>query len=248
MIEKSLASLGLAKKEIQVYLALVKVGLCRASRVAREVDLPRQTVYSLLQQLVREEFVEQSDKRGVKQFFADPEKLLTLLEKRKRKLDDERAVLQREIPNLLSLRKNKDAFPKVQYYEGERGLKRLFRNILDQYAQGEREIFRGYGINTFKDVLHEYPRDFVKERWKYGVETHLFIGRGSDDFGITGPSNAYGRTVKCLDIEPQKAGLYVVGSRVYLFSYADLVGVMVENEAIAKLLRNTFDEHWRVAK
>jgi predicted transcriptional regulator len=246
MIEKILGRIGLSEKEVSVYLALVKLGSTPASRVAREVELPRQTVYTILQHLVESGLVEQGVRSGTKRFLADPQRLPLIIDKRKREIDEQNELLKKEIPKLLSLNRQRESFPKIQYYEGEKGLKHLFENILDQYKKGETEVFRGYGVNTIRGLLHGYIPDFLKERHELGVETHLFIGRGDDDFSMTDRGNALGRTVKRLDMDPAKAGMYLVGDRVYLFSYADLVGVMIENEALATLLKNTFDTHWSV--
>lgn len=208
------------------------------------MKVPRQTVYTILQHFVKEGLVQQSDKRGVKQFFADPDELLIFVEKKKKELEENQELLKRELPKLFLARKKKFSFPKVTYYEGEQGFKRLFAHILLQYKKGERGIFRGYGINTIHGLLNEYIPDFIKERHELGAQTHLFIGRGPDDFEITDQSKAYGRTVKRLNMNPQTAGLYIVGNRLYIFSYQDLVGVMIENDAMATLCRSVFDEHW----
>ena len=244
MTEEILSKIGLSKKEVEVYLAMLKIGPASAAQIAREVGMARQTVYSLLGAMVESGFVEESDRAGVKQFFVDPQHLITLLERRKEAAESQRRIVEKELPKMLALRPKKVALPKVQYYEGENGLRRLFENILEQYKKGERDIFRGYGINKIHGLLSEYIPDFIKERYELGVDTRLFIGRGEDDFGITDTSKAYGRTVKRLDMEAQKAGMYLVGNRLYLFSYEDRVGVMIENETIARLFRATFEDQW----
>jgi predicted transcriptional regulator len=243
-METILKQLHMGENEQKVYLCLVNTGACSAPQLGRELALPRQTVYSILQKLVDEGFVEQSDKKGVKHFFADPNDLLSLIEKRKKHLDASKEALKKELPKILKKTRSR-SFPKVQYYEGEMGLQKLFENILATYKKGEDEEFRGYGINNMHGVLSGYIEKFIKERYEYGVRTRLFIGRGPDDFRITNSGNAYGREVKNLNIEPQKAGLYLAGKQVYLFSYEDNVGVMIENKAIVKLLKDVFDERWR---
>ena len=244
MLETVFTELGFSSKELEVYTVLLRIGLASAAIVAKEINLPRQTIYTLIRHLVAEGIIEESDKRGVKQFFADPDRLLSYIDRKRKTLEKNQDELKKELPKLFMVGKRKNAFPKIAYYEGESGLKRLFENILDQYKKGEEEVFRGYGINTIHGLLHGYIPDFLQERYELGAETHLFIGRGSDDFAITDHSNALGRTVKRLNMNPQKAGLYIVGQRLYLFSYEDLVGVMIENEAMARLMRAVFDANW----
>lgn len=244
MLKKIFTQLGFSEKELWIYEILLKIGVASAAQVARELKLPRQTAYTILLYLAKSGVVEQSDKRGVKQFFADPDTLLLLVERKKKELERNQEELKRELPKLFLTKRKKFSFPKITYYEGEQGLRRLFANILEQYKRGERGIFRGYGINQIHGLLSEYIPDFIKERHELGVETHLFIGQGPDDFEITDKSKAYGRIVKRLNMNPQTAGLYIVGNRLYVFSYQDLVGVMIENDAMTTLMQSVFDEHW----
>lgn len=262
MIKNILTKLGLSEKEAEIYLTLLSLGTAAASSISRRLNIPRQTVYSILEKLVESGFIEQSDKRGVKQFFCDPSDLLSVIEKQKTQLEKNKEILEKELPAIIASRKRSPSFPKIQYYEGEKGLKRLFGNILDVYKKGDGggrggdgdgknsngKIFRGYGINNLQNVLHGYASDFISDRFKQGIETRLFIAKGSDDFGITDQSNTLGRTVKRLNMDEQKAGMYVVDKKVYLFSYENNFGMIIEDEAVAKLIRDVFDTQWEMVE
>ncbi len=243
-VEQILQKLGLSEKETCVYLALLRIGLAGAAKVAKETGLPRQTVYSLLADLVKKRFIDQSDKRGVRQFYADPNELLRLVAERKDELEKQKKTLERELPKLLAENKRGGAFPVVQYYEGQEGLKRLFENILTQHKGTKAKSFRGFGINRFDGGLEEYIRGFIERRHSYGVTTNLLIADAPDNFGIRDEQTALGRNVKRLDIDEQEAGIYFVGNRAYFFSYKDNVGVMIENQAIVKYLKDAFDVLW----
>lgn len=220
------------------------MGRAGAASLAREVDLPRQTVYSLLEDLVAGRFIEQSDRKGVRQYYADPNQLLRLLNHRKEELDAHKRVLREELPKFLAKGRRAKALPVVQYYEGQEGLKRLFENILAQYKKGKLKSFRGFGINQFYPGMEEYLASFVEKRNAYGVQTTLFIANAPDAFGIRDEQSALGRTFKRLPIEPQQAAIYFVGNAIYLFSYKDNVGVMIENQAIAQYMKDVFDSFW----
>lgn len=245
-MKELLSKLGLNEKEISVYLGTLKAGPASSARIAMETNLPRQTVYSLILPLVERGFISKSVKRGVKEFFADPKQLLTLLDRQKEALTKNQALIEKELPKLLALRKKTAPLPKVEYYDGDDGLKNLFEHILTFYKKGGDKEFRGYGINQFHEVsLGGYLKEFVTERSKYNVKTRLLIGQGPDDFGIKDEATALNREVKRIAIDPQKAGIYLVGNQVYLFSYDDKTGVMIENKAIAKLITAIFDDHWK---
>lgn len=248
MLEEGLAQLGLSTRECSIYVALLRFGVAPASRIAKDVGLPRQTVYSVLQKLVEGGLIEQSDRRGVRQFSADPDQLFRVLDQRTKKLAASKEMLKQEVAILLTKGHRPSALPVVQYYEGREGLKRLFRGILDLYQRGAEKTFRGYGINFFYPGLEEFLQRFVEKRHALGVQTRLFIARGPEGFGLEAGGPTLGRAIKRLDMEAQDAGIYLVGDRLYLFSYKDNVGVMVENRAVTKFLREVFDNHWQRVK
>jgi len=245
MLGDILKKLNLTDKEALIYQTLLVLGPSNAARIGKEITLPRQTIYSIIQNLVGQGIVEQSDRSGVKHFFVEPNNLLNLIEKRKKDLEKTGSELEKELPKIIALQKHRKSVPKIQYYEGASGLQKLFENIIEQYKKGAEKVFRGYGVNHLgKTDIDDFLRTFMEKRHGQGVITKLFIGKGDDDFGITSEENRYGRNVKQLDIEPQESGIYVVGDRVYLFSFEDNVGIMVENEPIVKMLKAVFDERW----
>ncbi len=247
MLTGLLKQLGLTEKQAEIYLAVNRLGPCGVSRIANATNLPRQTVYSVIQDLVGTSFVKQSDKRGVKQFFTEPANLPQLLEEKKRELENNKLLVEKAIPELLAAQRRVVSLPKVEYYENESGLKTLFNGILDLYRRGKVEKeFRGFGINQIQSTtINDFLRDFIKRRFELGVATKLFIGAGVDDFAITDEATRFGREIKRLEMPAQEAGVYLVGERIYLFSYTDNVGVMIENQAMAKLLKATFDTQWK---
>ncbi len=245
MLKKSLQLLGLSDKESKVYVSLITLGKMGVSSLAKSVGLPRQTTYSILKNLVRRELVEQSNENGVKSFFADVSRLEELLENQKKSIENVKQSLAEEMSILRSKQKQPPEFPKVEYYEGRMGLIRLFEDILRQHRVGGVKEFRGYGVNTFRETLGKFLYTFVRKRHRYGTKTKLFVGEGRDDFNIVDDSSRYGREIKRLNMKPQKAGMYLVGNRIYLFSYADAVGVMIENKAMVELLQNVFEDHWK---
>jgi sugar-specific transcriptional regulator TrmB len=246
MIEDILTKLELPEKEILIYKALLEIGPSNAARIGKEINLPRQTTYSIISNMIEKKVVLQTDRAGVKQFFVEPNELLALIHDKKRILEKAAKDLEDELPKILSLQQHKKSAPKIQYYEGNYGLRRLFENILDQYKKGAEKVFRGYGINHIKETkLSDFLQSFIKERYDKGVETRLMIGKSDDDFEITDISNKYGREIKRINMEPQKAGIYLIGNRIYIFSFEDDVGIMIENNAMTELLKAVFDERWQ---
>lgn len=250
-MENILKQLGLSEKEATVYKSLLERGASTASSLANSINLPRQTVYSILQKLCDDGFVEKGLWRGAHKFFVDPTNLSSVVRSKQKELTKVDKEVQEIIPKLLDMTRtyNKKK-PAIQYYDGVFGLKRLFDEIIEQFKHKEDTVFRGVGINYFKNTtIQDTLYDFVRERYKYGVETRLIIAEGENDFGITdNPITKLGREIRQMKFEPQNAGAFIVGKRVYLFSYEDEVGIMIEQEVIIGLLKKVFDLEWDRAK
>ncbi len=242
-MEQILTNLGCGSKEIRVYIALLGFGVSSATELGRETKLPRQTVYYLLDSLTEKGLVEQTDKRGVKQFFADPFKIKTVIDNKRHQLEINKKKLDLELTRFVSENHIGTELPKVQFYQGQEGLKRLLSSILDLYKKGKYKTFKGYAINEYYPGMEEFIDNFIKERYKLGIQSRLFVPKDTD-FDKIGGQDTYGRKMKTLDIEYHKAAFYIVGNRIYLFSYKDGVGVMVENTNLANLFKDMFDNQW----
>jgi sugar-specific transcriptional regulator TrmB len=227
---------------------LLKIGSGSVAQIARELSLPRQTVYSILTEFSKRQLVDMSNKGSVKQFSSNINLLLSYIERKKDELERTKDELETALPLYFKKIKHKES-PSVIYYEGEAGLKHLFENIIQQYKNNTAHEFRGYGVNFIKPILSDdFLSEFVKKRHSLGVTTRLLIGKGENDFNITNPENTYGRTIKKLPIEPQDSAVYMVGKRIYMFSYKDEVGIMIENESMSRLLKSVFDAQWENTK
>lgn len=243
-MEKILKDLGCVQKEILVYLALIKLGNVGATNISTEVKLPRQTVYYSLESLIEKGLVEQTDLRGVKQFVADPFKIKSIIDDQKRILESNKKKLDIELIKMMSESHSAVELPKVQFYKGQEGLKRLLSSILDVYKRGKYKTFKGYAISQFYPGMEDFIDHFVKERHKLGVESKLFVPKDTNFTELGGGQGTFGREFKTLDIDYHKAGFYIVGKRIYLFSYKDGVGVLVENENLSNFFRDIFDNQW----
>lgn len=245
-MEKSIIAafhkLGLSEHESPVLLAVLVAGRASAVQVGRTVNLSRQTTYSILKALSEQGYIEQTTQGRSTFFTTTLEHVLYVCENSRLKIEQSKATLLVELPKIIARQKGVE-LPKVRYYEGVAGLEQMFEGILREYSKSALpKVFRAYGVNNMRAALGEYLHEFVRARGTLGVETHLFIGQGEDDLGIE--QEQLGRVVKRLNIKPQKAGVYLVGKRLYLFSFPDRVGVMVENAMIVELLTAVFDDHW----
>ena len=246
-MEKILDTLGFNRREREVALCLMNSTKPLKSRdISNVQNMPRQTVYSILLGLAKRGLAIQTDKNGVRYYFSNVRELIRYIDLERDRLQKIKSELKGNESYVLKNSKD-HSLPSVHFYEGSLGLRKLFESILEEYKKGKSKNFRGWGINFFSHskTLERYLSYMIRKRATYGVKTQLLIAKGPDGFGITDPSKALGRTVKRMDIEPQYAGIYLVANRVYLFSYKDNIGVMIENQSIVGMIKDIFDDHWK---
>jgi sugar-specific transcriptional regulator TrmB len=122
MLEKFLEEIGLSDKEAKVYLALIEVDDDSVLNLARRTGVNRTTIYPVLQALTVKGLVSETQK-GVKTHYRaePPERLQSVLERRKIEIDEQVKRLAEVVPRLRSQMRG-DSKPVVKYYEGKQGV------------------------------------------------------------------------------------------------------------------------------
>lgn len=127
----TLQKLGFSKKASVVFLTLLKNGEMSASEIAKETKIVRTTVYDILNELVKEEFVVVSSDIGEKKKFAagDPEKLVDFVDNQANKLNEQKKELELKqgnlkelIPQLKAMSDEIVGKPRTHFYDGAKGL------------------------------------------------------------------------------------------------------------------------------
>ena len=156
--------LGLDDKEAKVYLAGLELGEANIQRIVKKSGIKRTTVYHALDSLKEKGLFSVVVRKGRKKYIAeDPRKL-------KNKIESQKETLEEIMPNLLSLANFIDKKPEIKYYEGEAGIKEIYKDSLN-YPESEILAWvNSEAITNFKiDYLKNYylPQRLNK---RYGFE------------------------------------------------------------------------------
>jgi len=156
-----LKQLGFNENKAKVYLACLELGRATASDVAKKSSLIRTTVYKILEELVSEGLVEADLTSRVKTFIVlPPVKLIALI-------DSKKSVAQDSLPFFLEIFSSTKYKPKIRFYEGKEGIKKVFEDALDV----KEKIV--YTFSPIKDLLSElgatYARHYTNKRVKNDI-------------------------------------------------------------------------------
>ncbi len=122
--QHTLESIGLKADEAKVYLACLRLGYPRASDLARELDIPRTSIYLHAEGLVRKGFLKKSRRGKIEHFSAtEPE---TILRREKEKTD----AFALAAPHLARLADLSGTPTRVEYWDTTDGLRALYASLL----------------------------------------------------------------------------------------------------------------------
>ena len=247
-MEEELKLLGLSDVDVKVYLTLLQIGESSASDIAKHSNIPRTSVYDILERLEQEGLVSYIIKDFKKYFFAaEPKTIIQNLESTKDKIT-------KILPELEKL-KNKNSYQKIttEVYTGKKGIQTILGMILEDKS----DLYVLGGSRKSTEILPFSMGHWHKERIKrkikvrmiYNdipsvkdslkkpeVKTLLGIGKGWD--------------YKFLHTDyPSPVMTVVFGGYVVLINWEeDPSAILINDEVTAKTYKQYILNLWKIAK
>ncbi|MBU1292273.1 helix-turn-helix domain-containing protein [Patescibacteria group bacterium] len=132
-----LRKLGLTEKEVRVYLAALELGYTSVQNIAQKTKISRPTAYGIIKSLKDKGLVSQSKGRGKYLTAESPDKLLGILKREKKEIEEK----EREFIRIISILKDKYQLGdkrEIKTYKTKFGLEILLNDFLTTQS---REIF-----------------------------------------------------------------------------------------------------------
>jgi sugar-specific transcriptional regulator TrmB len=240
MKKNYLSASGLDEKESIAYMALLELGEASMSELTKKSELKRSTLYFIIEALYKKRLVS-IVKKGKKTVYTaeDPKRLLE-------QADENRRNLEYAMPELLSIANNIVKKPKVRFFEGEEGIKEVYRDILrfpDQkmYAWVSESMITGFDPAF---IVENYnPKRLEKKIWAEVIAPDTEVGRGFvlKDRETLRKTKLLGASEFPLSIEISLYGK----DRIGFMSMEDKLGLIVESKPIADTLRSLFAYQWK---
>lgn len=251
-IKQVLTELGLADSEADIYLQLIRsAGIHPASVIAQRLKMNRTTVYKTLLKLARMGLVTKTMKHGIICFFAeDPDKNIdTLLSKRKTQLNFVTDLFLESIPEIQSLQKEDLYTPKVRYYEGIEGVKRVYEDTLVE----NEAIYAIENVGEMDYEVQDYLwNDYVPRRTERGIFAYVITPRNKDNEDFRSKDAQFSRETRFIEKDrfPIQIEMNIYGKKIAFFSYKpnEMFGVIIESTSIANSMKAIFNLCWGLAE
>jgi len=242
--------LNLTSDHAAVYLALLEHGASPAGFIARKTNLPRSTVYGLLDDLVKNGLVSQSDGARKRTYSpSDPALLQQMTANHAAQVDHQLKNLNQELVQLSTLYAGQQSkFPRVRFHQGEIGIKTVLFDCL--WANEVLAICIGETAEAMPSLANEpqYLLDFIKE-----IERRQVVFK---ELLQDGPSNreyqakfASERHQIALFPPTDKVALTHADKQIYddkiaYISHENQVGVIIEDQNLANVEKALFYSLW----
>lgn len=235
-----LIELGLTDKEAKVYLAALELGDSPVSDISLRSKLNRVTCYDILDKLIKRGFISTYTQKKVKYFAAtDPD--LIREDYRQKYMN-----LKASLPDLRRLH-GKTSYPRVRYYEGIEGVKKIYSDTLTARS----EILNYADSKSIRQHWPNYDHDYVEERVKHKI--YLRGIAPLDDHGLKVVSENKVRYREIRLIPPGKFSfaneINIYDDKVSIISFGKdtLIGMIIESPEIANTQRAIFSMAWEFA-
>src|SRR3989344_2994011 len=246
MLRETLGKLGLSRREVEVYLALIDSEKLLASEIFTRTQESRTNTYDTLNSLIKKGLASYVIKNNRKYFMAtQPKKLLDWVALKKEELEKESSEVKNIIPNLEKLRKAKGEKVEVEVYEGKEGLRTMFKETLDS-SRGTKKEFLIFGAiaGRLREIDPIYHKRYYRERGKYKIKSRYIFIKGE-----THPIAPYSQYRYLPKHYKSFVATTVHGNEVsfWLLTKPEIV-ILIRSKELAETYRNNFEVLWRVAK
>jgi HTH-type transcriptional regulator, sugar sensing transcriptional regulator len=240
-IENLLANLGLSEAECKIYLAALELGKSLPKHLAEKANIKRPTLYEVLPHLFEQGLLTET-MVGKRRYLVaeDPQ---TFLEKKQSDL----AQVEQLVPQLRMLLATATNKPKIIFYEGVEGIKKIYLDNLHE----KQSLIEFVGIEKIQPEIEQYiDQYYVPYRIKYRIPIKMLIS-GSGQLGIWNLKNdpAFLREVKTIpkDLFPIPLDCFIYGDNISFALYrkdSEPIGVIIRSNEIATTLRSVFNFMW----
>jgi len=245
-LQKSLEFIGFSQKEVLVYLALLELGKGTVTQISRKAGINRPTGYHVLASLALKDLVKVSGKEPKQEYVAEsPDQIEKLLEEKIKNDEIFIKEARKIIPELKSIHNVIDR-PKVFFYEGAEGVKKVYEDTLTSS-----EPIRAYAsVENMHAGLPGYFPEYYNRRAGKGISIRAIV-----------PNSEAGRDRKTFD-EKEKREIALVplkdfqfipeiniyDDKVMIASWKEKLGIIIKSTEIADAMKKIYELAWAEAK
>ncbi len=236
---ETLKKIGLGHNESKIYLTLLKLGPCMAGKVAKESNIDRSACYDSLKALLKKGLVSYAIEANRKKYSAvNPDKLRAYLQ-------EKQELVSEILPDLRGLFNQTEERSQVNMFNGLKGLKSVFEDILTHSRGKENLVIDSSG--KFEERMPFYLPHYIKSLEKNKISIR-HIARKDKENTLHPSKNTQIRFFPQL-LGKQAITTNIYADRIALILWTDVPeAVIIQNKAAAEAYKSYFELLWKSAK
>jgi len=241
-----LVSLGLSRREAEVYYVLLQIDDSLASEISEKTKESRTNTYDTLNSLIKKGLVSYVIKSNKKYFMAtDPKYLLSWMDLRKGEIEKEKKLVESLIPDLKKLRIPKEKKVIVEVFEGKEGWRTAMLQTIEDAKSGDKEILMMSALaRELKEIDPIFQEQYYLKKKLAKLKTrYIFTGKTEHPVSPDSEYRFLPESYKSM------VATSIHGDSVIFWLMTDpLIAIVIKSKDLAISYRSNFNELWKIAK
>jgi len=248
---KDLRKIGLTEGEIKVYEALLSLGECTKTTLAKKSGISPSNIYDVTNRLIEKGIVSKVEKNGISHFSsANPKHILDFLEQKQKDIEKEKDFVNQILPSLLLKFKETEEKIHVEVFQGWNGMKTIFEDLIDECNKGEECFVFGASKGESEKQADIFFLKYSRLRAEKGIITKIVfneeIKKRKDRIDFFLKSKQY--QIKFLkQTTPAEIMLYRNKSCIIILTKEPLI-IRISSKEVTNSFKQYFDIMWKISK
>lgn len=245
-----LKEIGLTEGEIKVYEALLNLGECTKSNLAKKSGISPSNIYDVTNRLSEKGIISKVEKNGVIHFSpANPKQIMSFLNNKEKDIQNEKNIVSEILPFLLSKYNKVKEKVNVEVFNGWNGMRTVFEDLIEQCNKNDENYVFGASKGKNEKQADNFFIKYSQIRAKKGIRTKIIFNeelKNSERIKFFRNSKNY--QVKFYNqTTPAEILVYKDISLIIILTEEPLV-IRISGSEVSKSFKQYFEVMWKSAK
>lgn len=171
-----LHKIGLTEGEIKVYQALLELGECTKTALAKHSGVAPSNIYDITNRLLEKGLISKVEKNGIAHFSAaNPRRIIEFLDQKQGEIEKEKHLANALLPQLLLQFQKTAEKVNIEVFQGWKGLATIFTDLLDECKPRDENIVFGASRGEQSEQADRFFLKYSKLREQRGISTKIIF-------------------------------------------------------------------------
>ncbi len=236
-------NLGLNEKEMRIFLKMLELGAQPISIIAKYTNTRRTSMYAILERLKSTGLVEEFERNNIRYVKCrEIRNVKDILTNKEHDIKKALETFEKELPGLQALEDRLSITPKIRFFEGERGIAKIYENALK-----EKSFYTFFNPEDAKRIVPTYYAKIPKLIKRSKAKSREIVTNCAEAKKYQKENHSEIHRIKILPASKLfNADVIISKNKIYMISYKEdqISGVEISSEPLTQALRVIFEQAW----